>query len=217
MGVTYLRSLKASCLRTIVKRYNIRYAKKLYDLAVFMITNHSALFSYNKLKDLLGFRSVHTVENYVEYLSEAFLIFKIERFSHKLREQMKSPRKVYSYDPGVINAVKFKIAPDTGRVMENAAAIELLRRGADIYYYKTRNDKEVDIAVKEGLKIGQLIQVCYDIENHITKTREIRGLIKASEESGCDNLMVLTWDHEGEERIGTRIISYVPIWKWLLF
>lgn len=214
---SYISTLVESILfKDIVKRYNIRYAKKLYDLAIFLITNHSALFSYTKLKNLLGFRSVHTVENYVEYLAEAFLIFNIERFSNKLREQLKSPRKVYSYDPGVINAVKFKIAPDTGRVMENAAAIELLRRGTDIYYYKTPDGKEVDIAVKEGLKIGQLIQVCYDIENHLTKTREIKALIKASEESGCGNLMVLTWDHTGEERVGTRTISYVPMWKWLL-
>lgn len=214
---SYISTLFESILfKDIVKRYNIRYSKKLYDLAIFLITNHSALFSYTKLKDLLGFRSVHTVENYVEYLSEAFLIFNIERFSHKLREQLKSPRKVYSYDPGVINAVKFKITPDTGRVMENAAAIELIRRGIEIYYYKTGDGKEVDIVVKEGLKIGQLIQVCYDIENHLTKTREIRGLIKASEESGCENLMVLTWDHEGEERVGTRIIFYVPMWKWLI-
>ena len=213
---SYISTLFESILfKDIVKRYNIRYAKKLYDLAIFLITNHSSLFSYTKLKDLLGFRSVHTVENYVEYLSEAFLIFNIERFSHKLREQIKSPRKVYSYDPGVINAVKFKITPDIGRVMENAAAIELIRRDTEIYYYKTGDGKEVDLVVKEGLKIEQLIQVCYDMENHLTKKREIRGLIKASEESGCENLMVLTWDHEGEERVGTRLISYVPMWKWL--
>ena len=66
------------------------------------------------------------------------------------------------------------------------------------------------------IKKEQVIQVCYDMDNHVTKKREIRGLIKASEESGCENLMVLTWDNEGEERVGTRIISYVPIWKWLI-
>jgi len=47
------------------------------------------------------------VENYTDYLNEAFLIFNTERFSHKVKEQMKSPRKVYAYDTGVINAVKF--------------------------------------------------------------------------------------------------------------
>lgn len=142
---SYISTLFESILfKDIVKRYNIRYPKKLYDLAI------------------------------------------------------------------------FKITPDTGRVMENAAAIELIRRGMDIYYYKTGDGKEVDIVVEEGLKIEQLIQVCYYIDNHLTKTREIRGLIKASEESGCNNLMVLTWDHEGEERVGTRIISYVPMWKWLI-
>jgi len=123
---------------------------------------------------------VHTVENYTDYLNEAFLIFNTERFSHKVKEQMKSPRKVYAYDTGVINAVKFKTAPDIGRLIENMVAIELLRRGKEFYYYKTRDGKEVDFAVKEGLKVSQLIQVCHDVDNDKTKKRERNALVQGS-------------------------------------
>lgn len=74
----------------------------------------------------------------------------------------------------MINAVKFKTAPDTGRLIENMVAIELLRRGKEFYYYKTRDGKEVDFTVREGLKVSQLIQVCHDIDNDKTKKREKR-------------------------------------------
>jgi hypothetical protein len=159
---------------------------------------------------------VHTVENYTEYLNEAFLIFNTERFSHKVKEQLKSPKKVYAYDTGVINAIKFRTAPDTGRLIENLIAMELLRRGKEFYYYKTKDGKEVDFAIKEGLEISQLIQICYDIDHYMTKKRETNALVKAAREILCDNLMVLTWDYEARETSDDREIHYLPLWKWLI-
>ena len=214
---SYITTLVESILfKDIVKRYNVRYAKKLHDLGLYLITNHSNEFSYTRLKKALEFKSVHTVENYTDYLNEAFLIFNTERFSHKVKEQMKSPRKVYAYDTGVINAVKFKTAPDTGRLIENMVAIELLRKGKEFYYYKTRDGKEVDFTVKEGLKVSQLMQVCHDIDDDKTKKREINALVKVADETGCDNLRVLTWDYEARESFGEREIHYLPLWKWLI-
>jgi len=173
----YLTTLFESVLfKDVVKRYNVRYSKKLYDLSLYLITNHSTAFSYTRLKNLLGFRSVHTVENYIEYLKEAFLIFSIGRYSHKMKEQIKSPKKVYSYDPGTINVIKVKTTPDTGKLLESLVALELLRRGKEFYYYRTTNAKEVDFAVKDGLKVVQLIQVCYDLSNYETRKKEMSAL-----------------------------------------
>lgn len=149
-------------------------------------------------------------------MNEAFLIFYIERFSNKVREQIKSPKKVYAYDTGTINAVKFKTTPDIGKLIENATAIELLRRGKEYYSYKTKEGKEVDFAVKEGLKITLLIQVCYDVSQPATKKREVAALAKAARETGCNNLLVITWDHEKKEPSEYGDIIYVPLWKWLL-
>ncbi|MDI6688017.1 MAG: ATP-binding protein [Desulfobacterales bacterium] len=216
-GKHYLATLFDSILfKDIVKRYNVRYAKKLYDLGRYLITSHSSLFSYNKLKNLLEIRSVHTVENYLEYLKEAYLIFNLDRFSDKVKESLKSPRKAYAYDLGIINSVKFKISPDIGRLLENLVAIELLRREKEFYYYKTRDGKEVDFAIKEGLAIAQLFQVCYEISDKTTRNREINSLIKVAKETGCNNLMILTWDFEGNETIKGKDIVFLPIWKWLL-
>jgi len=96
------------------------------------------------------------------------------------------------------------------------AAIELLRRGKEFYYYKSKDGKEVDFAVKEGLKISQLIQVCYDVDHYKTKKRETHALVKAAQEIRCDNLLVLTWDYEARETSGELEIHFLPLWKWLI-
>ena len=159
---------------------------------------------------------MHTVENYLEYLKEAYLIFSLDRFSNKAKESLKSPRKAYAYDLGIINSVKFKISPDLGRLLENLVAIELLRREKEFYYYKTRDGKEVDFAIKKGLAIAQLVQVCYEISDKTTRNREMNSLIKVAKETGCNNLMILTWDFEGNETIKEKNVVFLPIRKWLL-
>lgn len=213
----YLTTLFESILfKDIVKRYNIRFSNKLYDLAHYLITHHSGDYSYSRLKKVLDFRSVHTVENYVSYLSEAFLIFSVERFSFKLKEMVKSPKKGYAYDTGLIQAVKFRISPDHGKLMENLVAVELLRRGADFYYYKTLNEKEIDFVVKKGTRIDQVIQVCYDPKEYQTRKREVTALVRAAKELKCQNLMVLTWDEEAVEQTAEGKIVFLPLWKWLL-
>ncbi len=213
----YLKTLFDGILfKDIVKRYNIRQPQKLYDLGLYLLTNHSNEFSFNRLKNFLGFKSVHTVENYFGYFKEAFLLFDLERFSFKLRESIKSPRKAYGFDTGMIQAVKFRTSPDSGKLLENLVAIELLRRENDLYYYKTRNNREIDFVVKEGLKIVQLIQVCYEMSpSYQTKNREIDGLAKAASELKCDNLTVLTWDYNGEETVNKKTVRIVPVWVWI--
>jgi len=123
---------------------------------------------------------------------------------------------MFNFGYTLINSIKFKISPDNGRLLENLVAIELLRREEEFYYYKTRDGKEVDFAIKEGLAIAQLVQVCYEISDKTTRNREINSLIKVAKETGCNNLMILTWDFEGNETIKGKDIIFLPIWKWLL-
>jgi len=62
----------------------------------------------------------------------------------------------------------------------------------------------------------QLVQVCYDLENINTRERELKSLVKASKELECTDLLVITWDYEGEEDFRGNRIRFVPLWKWLL-
>ncbi len=75
----------------------------------------------------------------MEYLTEAFRAIRVDRFAYKLKEQLKSPKKAYAYDTGMIDAIKFKTARDSGRVIENLVAVELMGKGHDFYYYRSNN------------------------------------------------------------------------------
>src|SRR4030042_462086 len=221
----YLSTLFDSTIyKDIVKRFNIRFPNDIEDLAQQLLANTAKEFSYNNLAKTTKLKSVSTVQKYLGYLEEAFLFFQLDRFSYKPKEQIASNKKIYCIDNGFINAKAFKTSQNLGRLYENAAAICLkkmeLDKTVEIYYWKNQQQEEVDFVIKQGIKIQQLIQVCYDINDLETKNREIRALLKASKELKCKNLLVITDDKEGEEEIawfGTkRRIRYAPLWKWLL-
>ena len=213
----YLKILFNSIIfKDVVRRYNIRYSQSLYDLALFLVSNYAGEFSYTKLKNLTQIGSVHTIQNYVSYLEEAYLLFSVKRFSFKSKEQLKAPAKIYVYDTGLATSLRLTLSPDLGRLMENRVAIELLRQKKEFYYYKDTTGIEVDFIIKEKLKLVELIQVCYDVSSPKTKSREIKSLIKAGHQLKINRLTVITWDYEKEESANDIAIHFIPLWKWLL-
>jgi predicted AAA+ superfamily ATPase len=217
----YLETLfDAILFKDIVKRYKVRFPQKIYDLAIYLISNFCAEFSFTKIKNILEFRSTYTVQNYFNYLQEAYLFFALNRFSFKMKEQIKAPKKVYLTDNGFIMAKAFQFSSNTGKLMENLIFIDFLKRGykvnESIFYYKTRNGKEVDFILREGLKINKLIQVCLNIEDIKVKKREEKSLIEASGELKCDDLVIITWDIKDEVVRNNKKIKLIPLWKWLL-
>lgn len=220
---TYLQTLFDSIiLKDVVQRYKVRYADELYNLARFLVSSYSNEVSYTKLKNTLNLGSVHTVQNYVKYLEDTYLVFHLDRFSFKQREQVKSPKKMYVLDNGLINALAFGFSENTGNLMENTVAVELLRRKSgsssrmELYYWKDQQQREVDFVVKEGPDISYLIQVCYNVDDQKTKEREVKSLVRAAGELNCNDLLIITWDEEGEEEFKGSRIRFVPLWKWLL-
>ncbi|MBI2507680.1 ATP-binding protein [Candidatus Woesearchaeota archaeon] len=218
----YLRELYGRIVeRDIISRYDIAYKKTFREIAIVLLSNPGRKISYNKIKKQFNIKSEHTIKNYISYLEEAYMIFLLNRFSFKPVEIEKSEKKIYAIDTGIINNVSIKHSQDYGRLYENLVALEFLRKKSfnpnlEFYYWKNIQHEEVDFVVKEKLKVGQLIQVCYDISDIDTKKRELRALLKASKELKCSNLLVITEDKEGEEKIKNKKIKYIPLWKWLL-
>ncbi len=221
----YLSTLfNAIIYKDIVKRFRIRNVQAIEDLAVYLISNSAQEYSYNTLCSVTKCKSVHTVQKYLGYLEEAFIFFKINRFSFKVRDQIGSNKKIYCIDNGFIHARAFKFSPDIGKLYENLVAIELkkfeMNGSANIYFWKSEQHEEVDFVVREGQQTRQLIQVCYDLGNIKTRDREIRALLKASKELGCKDLLVLTEDYQSEEVINwfgiSEKVKFIPLWRWLL-
>src|SRR3989338_5837439 len=221
----YLSSLFTSIIyKDIIRRYRIRNPPAIDDLAVYLLSNVSREFSFRTLTKISQCKSVDTVEKYLHYLEEAFLFFQIKKFSFKIKEQVAHNKKIYCIDNGFITAKAFQLTPDLGRLYENCVAIQLkkqeLRGEHQVYFWKDSQQNEVDFVVKDGLRISQLIQVCYALANIKTQEREIRALLKAAQELHCDNLLIITRDKEAEETAEwygfKRKIRYLPLWKWLL-
>ncbi|MDD4107613.1 MAG: DUF4143 domain-containing protein [Prolixibacteraceae bacterium] len=144
----------------------------------------------------------------------------LTRYSTKIKNQKKSARKIYIIDNGFIKARSFELSPNYGRLLENVIFIELLRRNynpdLELFYYRTRNNREIDFLIRKGHKIEQLIQVCYDPEQPKVKKRETDALVEAAKELNCTNLLILTWTKEEIVEINNLRIAILSAYKWLM-
>lgn len=211
--------------RDIMGRTEARRQQIIEEFAYFLTSNIANLLSFNKMANYFKSRgikvSVPTLENYFYLTKNAFLFFDSLIFSFKVKDQLQYSRKIYCLDNGIVNLVGFHFSKDLGKLYENTVAVELLRRffqepAVKIYYWKNKRGQEVDFLIKEGLKVKQLIQVCFDTDDEKTKKREIKSLLGAVEELQCKNALIITADYEAEEKIEDIKIKFIPLWKWLL-
>lgn len=201
---SYLSTLFDSILlKDVAQRHNVRNTTDLYNLATYLLSNFCNLISANELAGELGLSSVATTKKFCDYLNEPYLFFYLPRFNNKLKLMNKAPKKVYVVDNGFVQSTAFNLSENLGRLLENQVFVELLRRGyipgQTLFYYRTRNDKEIDFVTRKGAKVEQLIQVCYDMTSEKTRKRELDALVEAAEELHCDNLIVIT--NSQEEKI----------------
>jgi len=212
--------------KDIVKRYKIREIQKLEEMARYCLSNISTQHSLNRIRKVVGV-SLDTAERFTKYMEIARLFIFLRRFSFSLKSQITAPRKMYVIDTGFHTSAGFRFSRNIGRLMENAVAVELLRRSCteektEVYYYKTKNGKEVDFLVKGKNKVWELINVCYSSGSDELNPREYISLLEAAEEFGKDRpkLTVITWNYEDEREISwfgkKGRIKFVPLWKWLL-
>lgn len=209
--------------RDIIERHKIRNEEALKALLRLLLnsTNYSISKLYNNLKSLNYKIGKTTLQNYIGYIENSYFMFSIPIFSYKIKDQMQYARKAYFIDNAFINSISTKFSRNYGRLYENTVAVALIKKFKDsVHYWKNQQQEEVDFVVKQDLKVKELIQVCYDINDINTKEREIRALIKASKELKCKNLLIITEDKEGiEEKSWFGVkgkIRYMPLWKWLL-
>ena len=216
---TYLDTLFDSIVwKDVAKRHNVRNITDLNDLAMYLVSNFCNPVSANELTEELGFSSVNTTKKFMDYLHEPYLFYYLPRYNNKLKLMKKAPRKVYVVDNGFVAAKAFSLSDNLGRLLENQVFVELIRNGYDtdktMFYYHSRNDKEVDFVLRKGTHIDCLVQVCYDMSSSKTEKREVDGLTECAKELKCSNLVIVTNNEERTiEKDGFRI-NVVPVAKW---
>lgn len=198
IGKNYLSTLFDSVLlKDIVRRYQISHIQQLYDLSNYLLLNYTIPYSYNQLKDDLNLNSVLTVQKFMGYLSESCLV-------RSLTGLDKAFKKIYLVDNGFLQSCTFELSTNCERLLENMVFVELLRRGfqpeLDLFYYKTRNNQEVDFVCRKGHHTEQLIQVYYDVSYDVSGSkmlkRKTEALVTSSLLLCCNDLIVITWTME---------------------
>lgn len=202
--------------RDVIIRHNIHDIRALREIALYLLSNISSLYSHYKIKNMTSIGSVNTVKNYIEYLENAYLLFSINQYSDSLRQQTVANKKIYAIDNGLANAVAFQFSKNYGHFLENLVFLQLRRHNKEVFYYKTRNNLEVDFIIRQGRDIHQLIQVAEHIDSPKTKQREINALTEAMEETGLTEGYLLTGDTTDTITINQHTIHVLPVYQWLI-
>ncbi|MDE5544095.1 MAG: ATP-binding protein [Bacteroidales bacterium] len=218
----YVGSLiDAIITKDIASRFRLRNISGLKTLAHHLINNAGQVIQMNDLGPALGIGSDKTVRQYLDYLSQAFLLLPLTKFSYKSSERLRNSKAyivdtgMQTYRPDVLSSENF------GWRLENVVLLELQRRNAplrrDVFYYRPASRaREVDFVVAERGNVVELIQVSYDISQPKTLSRELGALVEASKKTGCKNLTLVAGDASRKERVEGLDVSVVSTHEWLL-
>ncbi len=211
--------------RDLVQRYGIKDIALIRNLAELCISNASSLTSANKMRGILinilrRKISGNRIVELMGYLESSFLVFFVPIFPCKVKDQKLYPKKTYAVDTGLSGAVSFRFSDDAGKLAENIVFLHLKRaaydKGEEIFYWKDKEQREVDFVVKRGLKVEALIQVCWNVEDAKVRRRERSIMIKAMDEFKLKKGTIVTKDFEGKETVDGKSIAYIPLCKFLL-
>ncbi len=200
-------------VRDIRTKYKIRNVALMDRLCDFLMDNISNLTSarsitdtFNSNKDEINHK---TIGSYLQYLCNAFAFYKIRRYDIKGKRYLSSNEKYYLSDHSFRYAKLGTKNMDYGRTLENIVAIELLRRGYEVYVgvlYK----KEIDfVAIKRDEKI--YIQVSDNIDNPDTFNREVDPLLKIND--AYPKMIISRTKHDDYQYEGIKIVDVA---NWLL-
>lgn len=202
--------------KDVTERYKVKDINKLKNLALFYSTNFTRGYTFNKIKKVADFAlSLDSIHRFSHFLENSFLIYFLPRFSYSLKNQMQTDRKVYLIDNGIHNTVSFKFSADKGKLLENAVFHQLKGKRKEIYYFAEQ--KEVDFVCKDGLKITELINICYTLDNKETFLRETAALVEGMKYFKLKEAKIIV--AEGEfKRIKQQgyDITIVPFYQWAL-
>ena len=191
-------------LKDVVSRNNVKDTLILESIVKFLFDNIGQIVSTNKISATLNSNnrknSVNTIENYLSYLLDSYLIYKVSRYDIRGKEYLKTGDKYYVCDLGLRNYLLGGIK-DLGSILENVIFLELKRKGYQIYIGKY-DDLEVDFVLKnnDGLKY---VQVALSVRDEKTLKREINVLQKIK-----DNYpkYLITLDYDKVDYEGIRQI-----------
>lgn len=180
----YVQGLKNTILlKDIIQRHNVRDSSLLEDLFVYLVNNASKLTSVQNLVAYMAGRrrktSYETVSSDIDYLTETFVIHKVERYDIRGKDALGGPAKYYANDPAFHNCLYGGYSYGEGYLLENLVFLDLLRASYKVYAGVLR-DGEIDfVACRGDRKI--YVQVSSRLHDEETISREYSPLQKIAD------------------------------------
>lgn len=219
----YVRSLVKTIIeKDIARRYKIRYAQTLNDIANQILDEFTNEQSYYSIQEKHNLSSANTAKKYLQYIQNAYLVCGLPRFSMKSVER-RSVNKYYAIDTAMVAKREGALLTESfGLRLENIIAIELMRRATvdeQLYYLRKVREYEIDFVRVSNNHVQELIQVTYDFREPSTKlyNREVGNLIKAGKSLGCNNLtLLILFGEEREIEQDGMIVRCKMATEWLV-
>lgn len=198
----------ALVVRDIFVKNKIRNRQAFYKLVDFLMDNVANQTSVKKCADRL-LANDKTIDSYIGSLCAAFAFYKVRRYDLQGKKYLSTDEKYYLADHAFRYARLGTKNINYGRMYENMVAIELKRRGYEVYVGKLYK-KEIDfVAMRQSEKI--YIQVSDDITAEPTFKREIESLLAIKD--AYPKILLARTRHETYDYEGVQIID-LP--EWLL-
>ena len=204
---------KTTIVKDIVSKYKIENENLLKMIAEFLMDNLGNITSIRNLSNCLTSNSYKTndktVGSYLDYLCKSFMFYPLSRYDIKGKKYLESEKKYCLVDTSFRYATIGTKDADYGHLYENIVALELLRRGYEVYV-GVLYEKEIDyVAIKDGIKT--YIQVSDDISNKNTFEREVKPLLSIKD--AYPKVLIARTKHPESHHEGIKIID---IAEWLL-
>ncbi len=193
--------------KDIAERHTIDNDTALRTLLKLLL--NSSYITISKLANSLKSMSIpvgkSTIDNYLSYIESSYFMNELYIYNQAVINQLQYPRKVYFIDTGFMTALSTKFSKNMGRLFENIVFHKLARENETIHYYKDDKGNEVDFAILSEGKTTALYQVCYDLTDEETQSREVKALIKAGTTLKCSNLNLLTLEKPDTLKLSQEI------------
>jgi len=200
--------------RDLIVRFGIKNIKAFKQLANYLFTNFTKETSYNSLSKFFKIGSANTTSEYLGYLQQAYLMFECFKYDYSLKKQIVYNKKIYVIDTGLRSAIALDFSKNRGQNIENIVFVELKRRQKEVFFYKTKENYEVDFVLQENPV--KLIQTSYTMFEKQTAEREKRALISAMKELGLTKSKIITYNEEMTIDEDDKVIEVIPLWKFLM-
>ena len=181
----YRDYVDVAVLRDVVERHQVRNVTALRWLVRHLLGNAASTFSVEKFHAVLRSQGLavarDTLHQLLAHLEDCYLVRLVWMESVSERQRMVNPRKAYPVDPGLIPVFDRSGRANLGHALETAVLVELERRRREVTYVRTPDGYEVDFLARDADGAVELLQVCADLSDVGTATRELRALAAAGE------------------------------------